>query len=87
MITLYTKPMCPFCVKAKDWLQQNNIAYTEVDISENETAREMLKEHGHKTVPQIYFNGKLFVDGGYTGLSKQDPSVLSEQIELEALRG
>jgi glutaredoxin 3 len=80
MITVYTKPNCPYCVKAKAWLENNNIEYQEINIVEDTNARKMLKEHGHKTVPQIYINEKLFVEGGYTGLSSQDPSELKTKL-------
>jgi glutaredoxin-like protein NrdH len=81
MITLYTKLQCPFCDNAKIWLEKNNLAYTPVNIMENDEALEFIKSKGHKTVPQIYFDGELFVEGGFTGLSKQDPQVLREQME------
>jgi glutaredoxin 3 len=80
MITVYTKPNCPYCVKAKAWLENNNIEYQEINIVEDTNAITMLKEHGHKTVPQIYLNEKLFVEGGYTGLSSQDPSELKTKL-------
>jgi glutaredoxin len=81
MITLFTKPNCPYCEQAKSWLTKNSIDYTIIDISQDELARDMLREAGHRTVPQIYLYGEVFVEGGYTGLSKQDPHILKEQIE------
>jgi hypothetical protein len=48
---------------------------------EDADALEFIKGEGHKTVPQIYHEGKLFVEGGFTGLSKQDPSILRERLE------
>ena len=80
MLTLYTKAICPYCTRAKAWLQKNEIAYQEIDISEDNTARDMLREHGHKTIPQLYLNGEVFVEGGYEGLSQQDPKILKERI-------
>ena len=80
MLTVYTKSICPYCTRAKAWLQKHDIAYEEVDISENESIREMLREHGHKTVPQIYLNGGVFVEGGYEGLSQQDPTALRARL-------
>jgi glutaredoxin len=80
MITLYTKPNCPYCVKAKSWLEQNDIQYQEINILEDDNSRTMLKAHGHKTVPQIYFNDKLFVEGGYTGLINQHPDLVKNKI-------
>ena len=35
---------------------------------------------GHRTVPQIYQDGKLFVEGGFTGLSKLTESQLKEKL-------
>lgn len=82
MITLYTKPQCPYCDQAKAWLTRNGIDYKSVNIAEDEVALAMIKEQGHRSVPQIYLNGELFVEGGYSGLSKMNPEVLKEQIEL-----
>jgi len=31
-------------------------------------ARKFMQSEGHKTVPQIYKDGTIFVDGGYEGL-------------------
>lgn len=45
------------------------------------SALEFIKSQGHKTVPQIYFNGSVLVEGGYTGLTKQDPALLREAID------
>jgi hypothetical protein len=33
-------------------------------------------------VPQIYFNGSLFVEGGWQGLSKMSAEQMLEKIEL-----
>jgi glutaredoxin-related protein len=80
MITLYSKPNCPYCDRAKIWFEKNNIAYETIDVLADEAALAFIKEQGHKTVPQIYFENSLLVEGGYTGLSKQDPAVLREII-------
>ena len=84
MITLYSKPHCTFCEKAKHWLIKNGIAFEAIDISSDESAREFIMAEGHKTVPQIYLNGKILVEGGYTGLSKHEPEQLKEMIDAAA---
>lgn len=71
MITVYSKNNCPFCVKAKYLLDQKGIAFEEIKIDEAPEAREFVMAEGHRTVPQIYQNGKLLVEGGYQGLAKQ----------------
>jgi len=80
MITVYSKPNCPYCDRTKIWLEQNSISYQIVDVFEDATALDFIKSKGHKTVPQIYFNGAVLVEGGYTGLIKQDPEALKEII-------
>lgn len=71
MITVYSKNNCPFCVKAKYLLEQKGIAFEEIKIDEKPEAREFVMAEGHRTVPQIYQDGKLLVEGGYQGLAKQ----------------
>jgi len=78
MITLYTKDNCPYCDGAKQRLKSWNEEYNEVDINED-GVRNWLKSEGHKTVPQIYYNNKLLVEGGYTGLSKLSYNELQER--------
>ena len=79
MITLYTKTPCPYCDQAKHYLKGISEEYREINIMENENAREWLIQQGHKTVPQIYYEGKILVEGGYTGLSKVTAEELQER--------
>jgi glutaredoxin len=78
MITIYSKNNCPFCDKAKGLLKLKGITYTEVKIDEVPEAREFVVAEGHRTVPQIYQDGKLLVEGGYTGLAKQTPDFFNQ---------
>lgn len=56
---MYTKPVCPYCVRAAHILKNNNIDFETVDISRDLEAQiEMLeKSGGRRTVPQIFLNG------------------------------
>jgi glutaredoxin 3 len=71
MITVYSKNNCPFCVQAKSLLQLKGVDFEEVKIDESSEAREFVLGEGHRTVPQIYQDGKLLVEGGFQGLKKQ----------------
>jgi glutaredoxin 3 len=71
MITVYSKNNCPFCVQAKNLLKLKGVEFEEVKIDENNEAREFVLTEGHRTVPQLYKDGKLLVEGGYQGLAKQ----------------
>lgn len=80
MITVYSKAHCPFCDKAKALLKLKGIAFEEVRIDQSSEAREFIIGEGHRTVPQLYKDGKLLVEGGYTGLAKQS-SDFFEQLK------
>ena len=82
MLTVYSKNNCPFCVQAKNLLQLKGIEYEEIKIDENPEAREFVLSEGHRTVPQIYKDGTLFVQGGYQGLSKLTESELKEKAGI-----
>jgi len=71
MITVYSKANCPFCDKAKGLLKLKGVAFEEIRIDQDTEAREFIMGEGHRTVPQIYQDGKLLVEGGFQGLSKK----------------
>lgn len=64
---IFTKPDCPYCVKAKELLNSHGLFYEEkvvgVDIS-SEEYRNMMP--GFTTVPGIYDRGWFI--GGYSEL-------------------
>ena len=70
MITVYTKDFCPFCVQAKKQLDTMGFEYEEINIEADASTRNWLIEQGHRTMPQIYHNDKLLVEGGAQGLAK-----------------
>lgn len=78
MLTIYSKSNCPFCDKAKYLLEQKGIPFNEVRVDQDPVAREFIVNAGHRTVPQIYKDGKIFVEGGYQGLVKLDESKFQE---------
>lgn len=59
-ITIYTTPVCPYCVRAKDLLKKKGYSqFQEIDVTTRDGLREemMNKSGGRKTVPQIFING------------------------------
>ena len=82
MLTVYSKTVCPYCVQAKNYLKQKNINFREVNIEQDDQAREFIQSQGHRTVPQIYLAGKIFVEGGWAGLSKMTAEEILNEIEL-----
>lgn len=58
-VEIYTKPTCPFCIRAKKLLDQKGVKYTEYDVSEFSKQEAMSeKANGRKTVPQIFIDGE-----------------------------
>ncbi len=61
-ITVYSTPTCPFCKNAKQFLDDRNITYTDIDVSENhEKAQEMIQKSGQMGVPVIEIDGEIIV--------------------------
>ncbi len=77
---VYTKPNCPYCVRAKALLDQRGVAYTENHVfvesaEQTEANRQALIERvtadtgsTPKTMPQIYLDGAYI--GGHDDLVK-----------------
>ena len=80
MLTVYSKSNCPFCEKATHLLKSKNIGYNEIKIDEDNEAREWLMAQGHRTVPQLYNNGTVFVEGGYQGLAKLSDEEFKQRL-------
>ena len=58
-IEIYTKPMCPYCVRAKALLNKKNVSYSEVNAFLNSKKRqEMNARSGRNTFPQIFIDGQ-----------------------------
>jgi glutaredoxin len=55
---------------SKAFFQRKGISYNEVDISKDIESKMFLVNNGFRTVPQIFKNEKLLVEGGWAGLQK-----------------
>jgi glutaredoxin len=84
MLTVYSKANCAFCVQVKNYLKQKNIDFDEVRIDEDSKAKEFILGEGHRTVPQIYYNGQLFVEGGFQGLVKLTEEQIKEKLNVNS---
>ncbi len=62
-VIVYSKEVCPYCVKAKNLLQRKGVSYIEIKITTDEQKEEMIKKSGGRmTVPQIFI-GESHVGG------------------------
>lgn len=81
MLTIYTKNVCPYCVKAKNYLNMKGIAYETINIEEDRDGRNFLVEQGLRSVPQIFVGKKLLVEGGANELVKLSTEQINERVE------
>ena len=67
-VEIYTTTYCPFCTRAKSLLKSKNIAFVEIDVTEDDALREKMIElsGGRRSVPEIFINGKIV--GGFDEL-------------------
>ena len=64
---VWSKPACPFCVKAKNLLKNKGIEYEEKNIAEGYNIQALLElVPNAKTMPQIWLDGEHL--GGYDQL-------------------
>ena len=82
MLTIYSKTVCPYCVNAKNYLKSKDIPFREINIEQDSEAREFIQSRGLRTVPQIFMDGKIFVEGGWSGLSKMSAEEIRSEIDL-----
>jgi len=62
-VTIYTKPYCPYCVRAVDLLTKKGVAFTEIEAGfDPDKRQEMMKRSGRTTFPQIFI-GDIHVGG------------------------
>ena len=61
-IRVYTTPTCPFCMRTKQFLNENKIAFENIDVSnDEEKAKEMIAKSGQMGVPVIDIDGEIIV--------------------------
>ena len=70
-VKIYTTSTCPWCMKTKEFLKAHNIKYNEVNVGEDEKARnEMFEKSGQFGVPVTDANGTIIVGFDKEALKK-----------------
>ena len=52
-VVVFSSDTCPYCTLAKQFLSNNNIEFTEKNVSSDTEARKELMKMGHMGVPVI----------------------------------
>ena len=64
-LVIYTKPDCPYCQKARDYYNENGIAFIDYDAQNDKARQKEMLEYtdGDLTVPAIVENGRYIGSG------------------------
>ena len=61
-VKVYSTPTCPYCIRAKQFLKDNNIVFEDIDVSSNkQAAQEVIERSGQMGVPVLDIDGTLIV--------------------------
>jgi glutaredoxin 3 len=61
-VTVYSTSTCPYCIRAKQFLQENDIIFQNFDISsDHQKAEEMIQKSGQMGVPVLDIDGEIIV--------------------------
>lgn len=78
-IEMYTTGVCPFCIRAKQLLQNKGVTWEEIRVDQDPSQLQvMLQRSQQRTVPQIFINNQAI--GGFDELA-----ALNTNGELDAL--
>ena len=71
VVRVYSTPTCPFCIRAKQFLKDNNINFENIDVSSNPQAlQEMTQKSGQMGVPVIDIDGEIIIGFDKEAISK-----------------
>ncbi|NLJ98519.1 MAG: glutaredoxin family protein [Tissierellia bacterium] len=60
-VVVFTSDTCPYCVTAKEYLDEKGVSYTEKNIQTDKAARKELMGMGHMGVPVLVIDGEEVV--------------------------
>ena len=61
-VKIYSTPACPYCIRAKQYLKDNNIIFENVDVSTDaQASQEIIEKSGQMGVPVLDIDGRIIV--------------------------
>ncbi len=61
-VKIYSTPICPWCIRTKQFLKDNNITFEDIDVSNNQqAAEEMVQKSGQMGVSVLDIEGEIIV--------------------------
>ena len=72
IVKIYSTPTWPWCIKIKQWLEENKVSFENIDVSKDKVGREeMVNKTGQIAVPVIDIDGELAVGFDKNWLSEK----------------
>ncbi len=60
MVKVYITPICPYCFTLKEFLREKNVRFEEIDVSQDEKARDyIIKKTGKMEVPVVEIGDEI----------------------------
>jgi glutaredoxin-like YruB-family protein len=61
-VKIYSTPTCPYCIRAKSYLDSKGTSYENIDVStDREGLEEMVRISGQMGVPVILVDGQIMI--------------------------
>ncbi len=61
-VKVYSTTTCPHCHDAKDFLKEQGVPFEDINVQEDEKAREeMIEKSGQRGVPVLDIDGEILV--------------------------
>jgi len=61
-VKVYGTATCPWCIRAKQFLKENNIEFQNMDVSSDQSvADEMMAKTGQMGVPVLDIDGEMII--------------------------
>ena len=61
-IRIFSTPSCPYCVTLKEFLKENNVAFEDIDVSQDQASlNEMIEKSGQTGVPVVDIDGQIII--------------------------
>ncbi len=61
-VKVYSTSSCPWCVRAKEFLEENGVEFTDLNVGRDiAAAKEMVAKSGQMGVPVLDINGTIIV--------------------------
>ena len=58
-VTIFSKPGCPHCKRAKELLERHGVVYEEISLGKGITSSTLRAVSGKGTTPQVFIGGRL----------------------------